>query len=120
MRLRLLSGLLLGLLGTLPLAAMTAEAPKQNAPSTAPPPPRTDSRPAPPEGESGLEPEVTIVTRGDVTFEEYRVRGRHYMTKVIPKNGKPYYLIDKEGSGQFRRSDTEATIAVPSWIIKSW
>jgi hypothetical protein len=82
--------------------------------------PKTDTRPAPAEGETGLEPEVTIVTRGEVTYEEYRIHGRHYMTKVTPKHGKPYYLIDKEGSGQFRRSDIESNISVPNWVIMSW
>ncbi len=115
------STILTGLLIALPLAGFAADASK---PSTeAPPPPvspKADPRPRTAEGESGLEPEVTIVTRGDMTYEEYRIRGRHYMTKVTPKRGKPYYLIDKEGSGQFRRSDLESPISAPNWVIIQW
>jgi len=121
--------LLLGcLFATLPLAGVAAESPKQTVPkpsAEAPPPPpmqkQPETRSAPStEPETGLEPEINIITRGDTTFEEYRINGRHYMTKVTPKNGRPYYLIDKEGSGQFRRSDMEPAISVPNWVIKSW
>jgi hypothetical protein len=52
--------------------------------------------------------------------EEYRLNGQLYMIKVTPKHGKPYYLIDAEGSGQFRRSDLEPAVAVPMWVIKRW
>ncbi len=98
---------------------------KKPAAGAPPPPPlplsETRSTPTPnPEPETGLEPEITITTRGETTYEEYRANGQLYMIKVIPKQGKPYYLIDKEGSGQFRRSDIEPTISVPMWIIKSW
>jgi hypothetical protein len=40
------------------------------------------------------------------------------MITVVPKKGKPYYLIDQEGSGQFRRSDFESRISIPTWVIK--
>ena len=64
------------------------------------------------------EPEVTITTQGADRHEEYRVRGQLYMIKVIPAKGKPYYLIDNEGSGQFSRSDFAPSIKVPMWVIK--
>jgi len=71
-------------------------------------------------GTSGLEPEVTITTKGKEIHEEYRLNGRLYMIKIIPKKGKPYYLIDNEGNGKFRRSDLEPQIAIPTWVIKSF
>ncbi len=113
------------LLATLSLAGHAAEAPPPGAPKpsvAAPPPiPPTETRSAPaPESDTGLEPQVTITTRGGVTYEEYRINGRHYMTKVTPKRGKPYYLIDKEGNGEFRRSDLEPNTRAPNWVIKSW
>lgn len=64
------------------------------------------------------EPEVTITTHGTDQYEEYRVRGQLYMIKVTPAHGKPYYLIDNEGSGQFTRSDLAPSIKVPMWVIK--
>jgi hypothetical protein len=116
--------LLLCLALLLPATALAAEAPqpKPGAPAAeAPPPPplrSTEAAPAP--GDTGLEPEVTITTRGELTHEEYRLHGRLYMIKVIPKRGKPYYLVDREGSGQFQRSDFESRLSIPQWVIKSW
>ena len=113
------------LLAAAPLAGLAAEAPKQGAskPSAGapPPPPLSETRSSSaPEPETGLEPEITITTRADVTYEEYRMHGKLYMIKVVPKHGKPYYLIDREGNGQFHGSDLEPTISIPNWVIKSW
>src|ERR1043165_5760322 len=103
----------------LPRAAHAAEPtnpPASKPAADAPPPaPKEERRPSN-QADTGLEPEVTIVTRGDVKYEEYRARGRHYMPKVTPKFGKPYYLVDKEGQGQFRRSDIEPSVTPPSWV----
>lgn len=64
------------------------------------------------------EPEITITTRGEDRHEEYRLRGQLYMIKVTPPHGRPYYLIDNEGAGNFSRSDFAPGIAVPLWVIK--
>ena len=83
-----------------------------------PPPPDKDS-PQPVEPSAAdLEPEVTITTKGAEIHEEYRLHGRLYMIKVTPSKGKPYYLIDQEGSGKFRRSDFDTRISIPMWVIK--
>lgn len=81
--------------------------------------PEAQEEGAPPE-ETGLEPEVTIVPRGTEIHEEYRINGRLYLIKVIPAKGPPYYLIDEEGNGKFRRSDFEPRIKIPQWVIKRW
>ncbi len=73
-----------------------------------------------PAGAETDEPEVTIVQRGEDTVTEYRIRGKLYMVKVTPPHGVPYYLIDKEGTGQMVRHDGAADLAVPMWVIKSW
>lgn len=85
-----------------------------------PAPPENYNPPSAPELADGAqpEPEITITTKGTEIHEEYRLNGRLYMIKVVPKKGKPYYLIDQEGSGQFRRSDFETRIAIPTWVIK--
>jgi hypothetical protein len=64
-----------------------------------------------------VEPEVTITTRGETTYEEYRVNGRLYKVKVNPKYGSPYYLLFDENGTQ-RRSDLEPDVIVPNWVIK--
>jgi hypothetical protein len=122
---RLASLLILAVLMAPALAAEPAangvkkQAPTSSVPAP-PPPPENYNPPAAPElPDAGQpEPEVTITTKGTEIHEEYRLNGRLYMIKVVPKKGKPYYLIDQEGSGQFRRSDFESRIAIPNWVIK--
>jgi hypothetical protein len=122
---RIISLLILAALAAPALAAEPAasgnsnKAPAATVPAP-PPPPENYNPPAAPElPDAGQpEPEVTITTKGTEIHEEYRLNGRLYMIKVIPKKGKPYYLIDQEGSGQFRRSDLETRISIPTWVIK--
>ncbi len=104
----------------LPLAAVAAEPTKKDSPAVPAPPTVRDNGEAavvPPEG--AIEPEVTITTRGDATYEEYRANGRLYMVKVIPGKGKPYYLVYDE-LGRARRTDHEPSTVVPQWVIKRW
>lgn len=68
-----------------------------------------------------LQPQVTIVNRGEDKVEEYRMNGKLYMMKVTPSHGVPYYLIDDEGKGSWARRDTVgASVQVPMWVIHSW
>jgi len=69
-----------------------------------------------------IEPDVTIVRKGDAVVEEYRVNGRMFMVKITPKVGKPYYLLDKDGDGRMesRMSEINDELAVPQWVIFSW
>ncbi len=100
--------------------------PPQDAPAAPttevpPPPPLTTETPgtAEPEADESV-PEVTITTKDGETRAEYRIEGRLYMIKVTPAKGKPYYLIDYEGSGEFRHSDLDPRISPPMWVIKRW
>jgi hypothetical protein len=89
-----------------------------------PPPAVTNykSPPQPPTGQDDAgalpEPEVVITTKGEDRHEEYRIAGRLYMIKVTPKNGRPYYLIDNEGKGDFAKSDFQPKLSPPMWVIK--
>ena len=77
----------------------------------APPPPQ-------PQIDQSLEPEVTIIKRGEETIEEYRVHGKLYMVKVTPSHGVPYYLLDENGTGKFtRHDDLDNPVKVPLWLI---
>lgn len=74
----------------------------------------------PPPGmvDPALEPQITIVQRGEDRVEEFRVKGRLYMIKVTPPHGKPYYLIDQRGDGQMRKyDDLSPNFQVPLWVI---
>jgi hypothetical protein len=61
-------------------------------------------------------PDVTIIAGEDKTIHEYRQGGQLRMVKVIPKWGKPYYLVPAdptEGFGDLERTKT----LIPSWVI---
>jgi hypothetical protein len=75
----------------------------------------------PPPPEPGVEqPEVRIErpAEGD-KVEEFREGGRVVMLRVTPKGGgKPYYLVDTTGQGQWqRRESLDDGIRVPMWPI---
>ena len=69
-----------------------------------------------------LEPEVTIVQRGDKVVEEYRLNGNLYMIKITPSKGYPYYLVDSDGDGSLdtRRNDGGPDVVIPRWTIFEW
>jgi len=68
------------------------------------------------------QPEVNIIHRKDTTIEEYRINGRIRYVKIIPKIGKPYYLVDKDGDGELetRHSDLDGVPPVNEWILLQW
>lgn len=75
------------------------------------------------EEDESLEPQVTITKRGEDKVEEYRLNGRLYMIKVIPRIGLPYYLIDNRGDGTFSTHDTgglDQRIRPPMWVIREF
>lgn len=66
-------------------------------------------------------PAVTIKPSSQGRVIEYRANGRLYMLKVIPRVGKPYYLIDQRGDGQFARQDSlDSGLRPPMWVIKEF
>lgn len=109
------------------LAVIAHAADKEKFESLPEPPPPVKNYKAPPQAtkkvaanETLPEPEVHITTQGDDRHEEYRLGGKLYMIKVVPKKGRPYYLIDKEGRGEFVRSDLQQKLSPPMWVIKSF
>jgi hypothetical protein len=76
------------------------------------PPPTLDTN------EAVDEPQVTITKQTEQTVEEYRVSGKLYMIKIIPKTGKPYYLVDDRGDGKFSRQESlDSGVRPPRWVI---
>ncbi len=65
-----------------------------------------------------LEPQVTTVRHTKETVNEYRIHNHLYMIKVMPNNGKSYYLVDSDGDGRLdkRRNELDANDQIPSWI----
>jgi len=68
-----------------------------------------------------IEPEGTIIKKEEGTIYEYRVNGLLYMVKVQPVVGPAYYLVDRDGDGEFdSRSTDPDNISVPQWILLRW
>ncbi|MEA3192654.1 MAG: hypothetical protein QOD26_987 [Betaproteobacteria bacterium] len=90
-----------------------------NAMAQRKPPPMEPIPEAPPPPEPGIEQaEVRIPVPSGDKVEEIREGGRVVMLKVTPKNGKPYYLVDTSGAGQWQRRETlDDGIRVPMWPI---
>lgn len=63
------------------------------------------------------QPEIVITHKSDKTFYEYRVNGEVTEIKVVPKGGKPYYLVPVNGS--MVRSD-RSRLLIPRWVIFQW
>ena len=65
-----------------------------------------------------LEPEITITEGKDETVEEYRVNGQLYMIKIIPRIGKPYFLLNRNRASEPpHRGNMESGVSVPMWEI---
>ena len=79
-------------------------------PEPPPPPPM----PGPEEPSVRIQPEVDKV-------EEIRQGGRVVMLKVTPPGGKPYYLMDTTGTGNWMRRDSlDDGVRVPMWPIQTF
>lgn len=57
------------------------------------------------------EGEITIRAGKSLTVHEYRRNGQIYKVKIIPKKGRPYYIVDSNGDGNLDQMQ---------WILVSW
>ena len=86
----------------------------QPLPAVPPPPPDMEAFDA-------ALPQVTIVKTEKETREEYRIKGKLYQVKVTPAVGPSYYLVDRQGDGNFIESDIpQPLVKPPMWIFLSW
>ena len=89
-------------------AAASAQAKLEPLPEPLPPPPIAGPD----------EPAVRIPVQEKDKVEEIREGGRIVMLKVTPPGGKPYYLVDTTGSGNWMRRDPlDDGVRVPMWPI---
>jgi hypothetical protein len=69
------------------------------------------------QGLEGLQgPDVTIIAQEAKTIYEFRQAGQLRMVRIVPKWGKPYYLVPRDrtqGFGDLERAD----MLLPSWVI---
>jgi hypothetical protein len=79
------------------------------------------AEPPPPPSMPVEEPVVRIPVQEGDKIEEVREGGRVVMLKVTPPHGKPYYLVDTTGSGNWMRRDSlDDGVRVPMWPIHTW
>src|SRR2546430_42925 len=91
-------------------AAAAARAQAKLEPLPQPPPPPEIARPHQPAGRLPVQEKDKV--------EEIREGGRIVMLKVTPPGGKPYYLVDTTGSGNWMRRDPlDDGVRVPMWPI---
>jgi hypothetical protein len=63
-----------------------------------------------------MEPQVTIVKRGEDKVEEFRMSGKLYMLRSdTPPHGVSYYLIDRRRRQMEPARDSG--LRVPMWVI---
>ena len=61
-------------------------------------------------------PDVTIIAEEEKTIYEYRQGGMLRMVRIVPRWGKPYYLVPADrttGFGDLERAEK----LIPSWVI---
>ena len=109
--------LLLALLTAAAFDALAQSGARARPPGTMP----LDEPPPPPamvQTDPALEPQVTTRTEDGHTVQEYRVKGKMYMQRVTPKNGRPYVLMDHRGDGTMTRLDNDLDrLRVPQWVL---
>jgi hypothetical protein len=104
------------LVAVLLLLALGANA-QQRAPQLEPLP---EPPPPPPSAGPG-EPAVRIPVQKEDKVEEIRDGGRVVMLKVTPPGGKPYYLVDTTGNGNWMRRDAlDDGTRPPMWPIHTF
>lgn len=89
------------------------EMPDSELPELAEPPPLPPGS----EFDPDLEPQVTIIKRGEDTIEEHRINGELYMIKVIPRVGLPYYLVKNPDQPHTHPGGPGSNVSAPMWRI---
>ena len=103
------------LVAVLLLLALGANA-QQRAPQLEPLP-----EPPPPPSAGPGEPAVRIPVQKEDKVEEIRDGGRVVMLRVTPPGGKPYYLVDTTGNGNWMRRDSlDDGTRPPMWPIHTF
>jgi hypothetical protein len=102
---------LLALLVVSSSGALAQSRPPELEPLPEPPPP-------PISGPGADEPRVRIPVQEGDKIEPVRRNGVVIAIRVTPPNGKPYFLIDTSGNGNWMRRDSLDTgLAVPMFPI---
>ena len=64
-------------------------------------------------------PDVVLRETPERTIYEYRQNGQLTMIKVVPKKGKPYFLVPVDRTENFGELDRAKRLK-PQWVIKAF
>lgn len=78
--------------------------------------------PAPIEDGKPMDPDITIIRRGDETIEEHRMNNQVYMIRVTPVIGPSYSWVDvdRDGTLDSLHGDNQKGMNINRWQIISW
>jgi hypothetical protein len=65
------------------------------------------------------EDQIEIVEGEDRMVYEYRQNGVLTMIKVVPKNGRAYYMVPADGAPHYESLDHKRKL-YPQWVILEW
>jgi hypothetical protein len=63
--------------------------------------------------------QIVIVEGEDRTIYEYRQNGVLTMIKIVPKKGRPYYMVPADGAPVYESLDHKRKL-YPRWVIAEW
>ncbi len=63
--------------------------------------------------------DIEIVVGEDRTIYEYRQNGQLRMVQVVPKRGRPYYMVPADGSPHYTDLGQQKHL-YPRWVILEW
>ena len=62
---------------------------------------------------------IEIIEGEDRTIYEYRQNGILTMIKIVPKKGRPYYMVPADGAPHYESLDHKRRL-YPQWVIIEW
>lgn len=65
------------------------------------------------------EDQIEIIEGEDRLVYEYRQNGVLTMIKIVPKKGRPYYMVPLDGAQRIDGLDHQKKL-YPQWVIKEW
>lgn len=63
--------------------------------------------------------QIQIIEGEDRLIYEYRQNGVLTMIKVVPENGRPYYMVPADGAPHYESLDHKRRL-YPQWVIMEW
>ena len=63
--------------------------------------------------------QIEIIEGDDRVIYEYRQNGVLMMIKVVPKKGRPYYMVPADGNAHYEGLDHKRKL-YPQWVVLEW